>query len=196
MFEYLTGRVVQSGPGESVLEVGGVGFRLAVSASTAGRLPPTGEVATLFTYHLLRDERFALYGFLSKAERSLFERLLGVSKVGPSLALALLSALQPAALVTAIDSGDVAALSRVKGVGKRTAERLCVELKDRLGATVGEIPVGALRDQSAAVAAALVSLGYPRARATEVAGRVVDESEKDAPLEQLLKRGLALAGSA
>ena len=115
MFEFLTGRVVESGPGETVLDVQGVGYRLAVSAATAGRLPPPGDVVTLFAHHLLRDERFQLYGFLSKAERSLFERLLGVSKVGPTLALALLSALEPGALVAAIDAGDVATLSRVKG---------------------------------------------------------------------------------
>lgn len=196
MFDFLTGVVVEHGPGEVVLQVHGAGYRLAVSATTAGRLPAPGSEATLHVYHLLRDERLQFYGFLSRAERSLFERLLGVSKVGPTMALALLSALEPGALALAVDTGDVAALSKVKGVGKRTAERLCVELKDRLGATVASLPSGGLRDQGAAVAAALASLGYPRARAAEIAEVVVADSPDDADLETLVKRALGHAGSA
>ncbi|GJM20112.1 MAG: Holliday junction ATP-dependent DNA helicase RuvA [Planctomycetota bacterium] len=196
MFDFLTGVVVENGPGEVVLQVNGAGYRLAVSAHTAGRLPALGNEATLHVYHLLRDDRLQFYGFLGRAERALFERLLAVSKVGPTLALALLSALEPGALASAVDNGDVSALSKVKGVGKRTAERLCVELKDRLGPTVAELPRSELRDRGAAVAAALVSLGYPRSRAADVAQAVVDESEKDASLEVLVKRALGHAGSA
>ncbi len=189
MYDYLTGRVAEIGPDEVVIDIGGVGYRLAVSGTTAGRLPAEGS-ATLFVRDLVRDERMVLFGFASREERRLFDSLLGVNKVGPTLALGLLSALEPRALAAAVDSGDVTTLSRVKGVGKRTAERLCVELKGRLGLGAANIP-GPLGDQRMSVTAALAALGFPRAAAEQAADRVCQGVGAGTPLEELVKRALA-----
>jgi Holliday junction DNA helicase RuvA len=195
MYDFLRGRLVERGPDEVVLDVGGVGFVLEVSGATAGRLPAAGDETTLYVHDRLRDERFSLYGFASREERELFLKLLTVSRVGPSTALAILSAVEPGALVAAVDGGDVAALARVRGVGKRLAERLCVELKGRLGG-LPALP-GRLTDRTSAVAAALGALGYPRAAAREAAERVASRLPADAPLESLVKEGLrALSGAA
>jgi len=194
VYDYLSGRLAESGPDEVVVEVAGVGYRLLVSGATSGRLPAVGESVTLFTQYMIRDERALLFGFASREERALFERLLGVSKVGPAIALSLLSALQPDRLAAAVDGGDVAALSAVKGVGRRTAERLCVELKGRLGA-VTALP-GAVTDRCSSVAAALVALGYPRASARAAAAAVAAGAEGQASLAELAKQGLARIGSA
>lgn len=194
MYEYLTGRLVDAGPDEVVLDLAGVGWRLSVSGATASRLPAHGESVTLFTHHVVRDERPMLYGFASRDERALFEKLLTVSKIGPAIALALLSAMEPARLAATVDAGDVGLLSKVKGIGKRTAERLCVELKGRLD-TVGPLP-GAVTDRGASVSSALVALGYPRTAAAAAALAVAGSAPQDTPLEELVKQALARIGSA
>ncbi len=187
MYDYLKGRLVERGPDEVVLDVGGVGYQLLVSGATSGRLPPAGEV-TLFVHDMTRDERTVLYGFASRQERALFLRLMTVSRIGPGIALSLLSALEPGALAAAVESGDVAALARVRGVGRRTAERLCVELKGRM-AGIEALP-GAVTDRRAAVASALSALGYPRPVAHRIAERVCAGAPAAERLEDLVKRGL------
>ena len=195
MYDFIRGRLTQRGPDEVVLDVGGIGFELSVSGATAGRLPAVGSEATLFVHDRIKDERPVLYGFASREERQLFLKLLTVSRVGPGIALSMLSALEPGALVAAVDGNDVAVLSRVRGVGRRTAERLCVELKGRLTG-LPSLP-GRVTDGAAAVAAALVALGYPRAAAREAAERVTGRGTPDVPLETLVKQGLReLAGTA
>ena len=187
MYDYLRGRLVEHGPDEVVLEVGGVGFQLLVSGATSGRLPAQGE-ATLFVHDMTREERTVLYGFASRQERTLFLKLMTVSRIGPGIALSLLSALEPGALAAAVESGDVAALARVRGVGRRTAERLCVELKGRL-AGIEALP-GPVTDLRAAVASALAALGYPRATAQKTAEKVCAGAAGATRLEDLVKRGL------
>ena len=194
MYEYLTGRLVSGGPDVAVLDIGGVGWRLAVSGATAARLPAPGELVTLFAHQELREERPVLFGFASREERALFEKLLSVSRIGPALALSLLSALDVARLAQAVESGDTGLLAKVRGVGKRTAERLCVELKGRLDPGV-TLP-GPVRDRGAAVASALVALGYPRLAAAAAASSAVGAARDDPPLEELVKRALACIGSA
>ena len=201
MYDFLHGRLVERSADEVVLDVGGVGYRLSVSGATAAALPlpgAPGEV-TLYVHDLLRDERFLLYGFSSRGERALFLRLLGVSRIGPGIALTLLTALAPGALAQAVESGDSKALARVKGVGTRTAERLCVELRGRL-ADLGPLPggtAGATGDQRAAVTSALLALGYQRGAAQRVADVVCARAAaRQAPLEELLKRALRELASA
>ena len=195
MYEYFTGQIVERGPHEAVLDVAGVGYRLAVSGSTASRLAEQGAQQTLFVRHLVRDDSFHLFGFASREERELFDRLCAVSKVGPSTALSLLSAMDPAALATAVDGGDVALLSKVKGIGKRTAERLCVELRGRLGATATPLP-GVVTDRGAAVAAALMALGHTRRSAAAAAAHALDGASASTPLEALVKAALAAGRAA
>ena len=199
MYDYLSGRLADRGPDEVVVDVGGVGYQLFVSGQTLGRLPVPGAPGdsppvTLFVHDLTRDERTVLYGFVSREERALFLKLLTVSRVGPGTALSLLSALEPAALAAAVDGGDHRSLARVRGVGQRLAERLVVELKGRL-ADIAPLP-GRVTDQRAAVAAALVALGFPRPQALQAADRACLAGGPGAPLEGLVKQALRLVGKA
>jgi Holliday junction DNA helicase RuvA len=199
VYDYLSGRLAERGPDEVVVDVGGVGYQLFVSGQTLGRLPAPGvpgdaPPVTLFVHDLTRDERTVLYGFVSREERALFLKLLTVSRVGPGTALMLLSAMEPGALAAAVESGDHRALARVRGVGQRLAERLVVELKGRL-ADIAPLP-GRVTDQRAAVAAALVALGFPRPQALQAADRVCLAGGTGAPLEGLVKQALRLVGKA
>jgi len=191
MYEFLTGRLVTGEPEEVVLDVNGVGYCCAVSGATASRLVGLGEEQTLFVRHVVRDDKALLFGFVSREERSLFDALCSVSKVGPSTALSLLSALDPGTLAAAVEADDSGLLSKVKGIGKRTAERLCVELRGKLDAGVAAPLPGKVTDRSAAVIAALTALGFPRRPAAAVAAEVLADQPADAPLEELVKRGLA-----
>lgn len=205
MYDFLSGRIAERGVDEVVVEVGGIGYRLRISASTAATLGGDEQV-TLFTEHMIRDERAVLYGFASKPERSLFGALMSVSKVGPSIAMALLSAMEAPDVVAALEARDVKALSKVKGVGKRTAERLCVELGDRVDtivpasfrATVGEdrIPTPTPGGLAASVASALLGLGYPKAMADLAAERVCAKAGDDDDVSQLVKEALAVVSGA
>lgn len=192
MYDYLIGRLVHTslgeGPDEVVLDNAGVGYQVLVSGATLGRLT-LGDEATLFVHDMVRDERQVLFGFASREERHLFRNLLGVNKVGPTTALALLSAMGPGALAAAVNDGDTALLARVKGVGKRTAERLCVDLKGRLD-DILTLP-GRVTDARASVAAALAALGFTRAAAERAAEAACTDAPSDLPLEALVKRALA-----
>jgi Holliday junction DNA helicase RuvA len=187
MYEFLRGAVVQRGEGAAVLEVGGVGYRLACSSSTLRQVPAKGEFK-LLTHLVVRDDRQELYGFAQESERYLFRQLLQVSGVGPAVALALLSAYEPAALASHIATGELAFLTRVKGIGKRTAERILVELRDRVkkegGKAVGRPAVGGVR---ADAVLALCSLGLARAEAER---RVEAVKGADLDLEEVVKQAL------
>jgi len=198
VYDYLSGRLAERGPDEVVVDVGGVGYQLHVSGQTLGRLPVPGANGeappiTLFVHDLTRDERTVLYGFASREERALFLKLLTVSRVGPGTALSLLSAFEPGPLAAAVESGDHRVLGRVRGVGQRLAERLVVELKGRLS-DIAPLP-GRVTDQRAAVAAALVALGYPRPAALQAADRACTAAGAGAALEALVKQALRLVGT-
>ena len=193
MYEFIRG-VVASRSGDAVaLDAGGVGYRLLVSASTLRRVAPSGEV-TLFAHLLVRDDAHILYGFHDPSERYLFRQLLQVSGVGPAVALGLLSTYEPEALATHIASGDLGLLIRVKGIGKRTAERILVELRDRFARAGGAksaqpaAPAGVRAD----AVLALCSLGLPRAEAER---RVALVEGGDLAVEQIVKQALRSAKS-
>lgn len=132
MIDRVRGTLVDLSAGQVVIEVGGVGLQLAVSSNTIGSLPPLGEPVMLLSYLAVREDALQLYGFGSPAERELFTLLLGVQSVGPKLALAVLSGGEPAHIASAIATGDAARLTATPGVGKRTAERIVVELRDKI----------------------------------------------------------------
>lgn len=188
MFEYLRGAVVRRSDGTVALDVGGVGYRMHVSASTLRKVPTEGET-TLFTHLLVRDDAHELYGFADRAERHLFRQLLQVSGVGPAVALGLLSAYEPAALASHIASGELALLMRVKGIGKRTGERILVELRDKFikaggGDPTATVPAGTTQ---ADAVLALCSLGMPRPEAER---RVSKVGATDLPVEEFVKLAL------
>jgi Holliday junction DNA helicase RuvA len=145
-----------------VVDCGGVGYRLAVSAETLRHVPAAGRPVTLHTHLVVRDDALALYGFASEDERDLFLMLLGVQSVGPKVALAVLSGAPPRELLKVVAAGDVARLQAAPGVGKRTAERIIVELREKVGAALPEEAIVVSRGNDPATLAreALLGLGY------------------------------------
>jgi holliday junction DNA helicase RuvA len=138
MIASVRGEVLTRMGGEVVIEAGGVGYRLAVSSETLASIPAAGQQARLFAHLVLRDDGMYLYGFATQAERELFLMLIGVQSVGPKVALAVLSGGTPRELLNAIASGDVARFQAVPGIGKRTAERIIVELREKVAGKVSD----------------------------------------------------------
>ena len=136
MIALIRGEVIVRLPGEVVIEAAGVGYRMAVSSETLSRVPHAGEQARLFTHLVLRDDGMYLFGFATEAERELFLMLIEVQAVGPKVALAVLSGGTPRELLNAIAAGDAARFQAVKGIGKRTAERIIVELREKVAGRV------------------------------------------------------------
>ena len=190
MIAFLTGRVASKRTGECVLDVGGVGFRLAMSTSSLAALPAEGDTVTVHTHLHVREDELSLFGFESTDERALFEQLLTVSGVGPKVALATLSALAPATLTEAIAREDVALISSVPGIGKKTAQRIILDLKDRLGLpdlTAAAPGVGA--DVAAEATEALHGMGFSSAEvAVALSGYEGDAADAQAVLRYALKR--------
>jgi holliday junction DNA helicase RuvA len=134
----IRGEVISRFAGEVVIEAAGVGYKLAVSSETLASVPAAGEQARLFTHLILRDDAMHLYGFATQAERELFLMLIGVQSVGPKVGLAVLSGGSPRELLNAIGSGDTARFQAVPGIGKRTAERIIVELREKVAGKVSD----------------------------------------------------------
>ena len=195
MFHYIDGTVTAMEAGLAVLDCGGVGFELNVTVGTLARLK-MGEKAKLYTYALIREDCFDLYGFASKAEKRSFELLLGVSGVGPKAALSILSAGTPESLAMAVISGDEKALTAAQGVGKKLAQRVILELKDKVSKETNVMTIdrgGALppapgtHDKISDAAAALAVLGYGNADIA-AALRAVDTA--DLSLEEIVRQSL------
>src|SRR5215469_13557056 len=194
MIGQLRGRLADKRPNQVLVDVAGVGYLIAVPLSTYAALGELHAEVTLLIHTHVREDALALYGFLSAREKYLFELLLGASGVGPSLALKILSGMSVEELVPAIRNSDLARLTKIPGVGRKTAERMVVELKDKLEAVTVEVerpaastPAGIEAD----VASALVNLGYDQ-RAAEAA---VTEAKREAGagnFEKLLRAALQI----
>lgn len=170
MYAYISGTLADKSPTDVIVEAGGVGYRLFIPASSYEKLPAQGKATKLLTTFVVRDDAQVLYGFATEAERTLFETMTSVSGVGPKLALAALSAMNPAELRETVVVGDAAMLTRIPGVGKKTAERLIVELRDRFAKLDGMESPGTLDDGDAGSSradarAGLEALGLSRAEA-------------------------------
>ncbi len=179
-----------------VVEASGVGYRLSVSAETLKTVPAAGQETFLHAETLARDDSITLYGFATEEERDLFVELIGVSGIGPRVALATLSGGAPRELTNAIVTGDAKRFQAVPGIGKRTAERIILELKDRTQARMEEAgaeqPVAAESDARSLARDGLVNLGYP----PQEAERMLDQVEQSDDPEALLNEALKRAGSA
>jgi Holliday junction DNA helicase RuvA len=186
MIAFLEGEVVEKGAGRVVLAVGGVGYELAAPTSTVSGLPAVGRAAVVHTRLVVRDDQMILYGFSSPDERQLFDLLTGVTGIGPKVALAFLSTMTPDALRRAVVAGDVGALTVVPGVGKKVAQRVVLDLRDKLGGE-GELLTGPMSE----VREALVSLGL----SPQEAGEAMRGIEADGrPVEDLLREALQRVG--
>jgi len=163
MIAHLRGRLLSKTPQIAVVEAGGVGYEVTISIPTFTALPAEGEEAALLVYTHVREDALALFGFTTPTEKRLFEKLLSISGIGPKLAITVLSGLPPERLIAAIHGQDHAMLTRIPGVGKKTAERIVLELKDKLK-DLGSVAIaGTPTPVSEDVLSALVNLGYQRA---------------------------------
>jgi len=192
---YLRGRLLRATPERLLVEAGGVGYDVSVSLVTFSELERQGgEVVELHVHTHVREDQLALFGFATERERELFERLIKVSGIGPRLAQVVLSGLPTTDLLQAIAAGDVTRLTRIPGVGKKTAERMVVELRDRLQALAREVAPAAAAPAAASdddLVTALVHLGYKPAQAEKAVGearREAPEAEFHALLPKALRR--------
>jgi Holliday junction DNA helicase RuvA len=195
MIGSLRGKLIDKRPNQVLLEVGGVGYQVQIPLSTFAALGTLHEETLLLIHTHVREDQFSLYGFLTGREKHCFELLISASGVGPSLALKILSGMSLEQLVPAIRKGDLAQLVRIPGVGRKTAERIVVELRDKLAAVdVAEPGKPATRSQlESDVASALVNLGYDMRSVERSIEKARATSESD--FESLLRASLQMLGS-
>ena len=192
MIGQLRGRLAEKRPNQVLIDVGGVGYLVLVPLSTYAALSELHTEVTLLIHTHVREDALALYGFVSSREKHLFELLISASGVGPSLALKILSGMSAEELVPAIRGGDLARLTKIPGVGRKTAERIVVELKDKLDTVVLEAALPAPASPAgieADVVSALVNLGY-EARAAESAVSEAKRESNASNFESLLRAAL------
>ncbi|HEX7728626.1 MAG TPA: Holliday junction branch migration protein RuvA [Terracidiphilus sp.] len=181
MIAHLRGKLIEKEPGRAIVEAGGVGYDVAITVPTFTALPSVGAEASLHVHTQVSEDQIALFGFMDREEKRLFERLITVSGVGPRLAIKMLSGISPERTVQAIRGQDHAQLTKIPGVGKKLAERLVVELKDKLDdfavapIQAGSVVAGAAVDD---VLSALVNLGYQRPSAEKAIEQAVAKDER------------------
>jgi len=192
MISYLKGKLVNKSPTEIIIEVNNVGYRVGISLATFERLSNVGKDIKIFTHTYVREDALKLYGFTTKEERQIFLLLIDVKGIGPKLALTILSGVSPDRLKAAIVNEDLGLLTTIAGVGKKTAQRLIVEIKEPLSAILPEGGILGKEDyvlRNEAVNA-LVTLGYKRNQSMKAVDRVLPGLAKDATLEELIKKSL------
>ncbi len=203
MIGRLRGIILEKQPPQVLLEVNGVGYEVHMPMTCFYELPELDQEAMIFTHFVVREDAQLLFGFNHKPERSLFRELLKVNGVGPKLALAILSGMSAQQFVTAVEQGEIAALVKLPGVGKKTAERLVVEMKDRFKgmhgdlfatdstfALTSQLPAPAGNDAESEAAAALVALGYKPVEASRMISKI---GRKDVDCETLIREALRAA---
>ncbi|KAA3595958.1 MAG: Holliday junction branch migration protein RuvA [Calditrichaeota bacterium] len=204
MIEFISGTLVSKNPTSVVVEANGVGYKILISVTTYQKLPSKNENCKLLTYFHVREQEQTLYGFSSEEERSLFLQLTSVSGIGPKLAQGALSGATPRELKKAVVLNDIKYLTSIPGVGKKTAQRLVVELKEKFSKETG-IPIAELEEsysletfgeendtfsESSEAVLALVSLGYSRQVATSAIHRVLKAHPEGLAVSELIKRAL------
>jgi holliday junction DNA helicase RuvA len=188
MIAHLRGKLLAKHPNQAIVETGGVGYDVTISVPTFSDLPAAGGEVALYVHTHVREDTIALYGFLRSSEKTLFEKLITVSGIGPKLAITILSGMAADEMVGAIRGNDIARLTRIPGIGKKTAERMVLELRDKLPAEKqGEIASApAMSAIEEDVLSALVNLGYQRTAAEKAMGSVPKSGPFDAVFRQAL----------
>ncbi len=195
MIDYVSGKLAAKKPTEAVIDVGGIGYKVLIPTSTFEKLPAIGKEVAVLTHHYVREDAMTLFGFATPEERTVFNLMLAVSGVGPKLALAALSALRPSEIRDRVLEGDSAMLTRIPGVGKKTAERLIIELRDRFEKTVlgsststsADTPTVSYR---ADALAALEALGLSRSGAEKAILTVLRTNPDISSAEELIRLAL------
>jgi Holliday junction DNA helicase RuvA len=197
MYYFLNGKIVEKTPAVAILDVSGIGYEVRISVNTFSALPDLGQSVKLLTHFAVREDAQLLYGFATEEERDLFRLLLSVSGIGPKTALTLLSGMTISELKTAILDGSIAVLSSITGIGKKTAERVIVELRDKLTRGAGKDSKDIVHDMNVSDSAvedaiqALVALGYTKLKAKEVTQRVLkDGLGKKLSVEDIIRKAL------
>ncbi len=198
MYAYLEGLVADKAANELVIDVGGVGYLLTCSMTTLQNTPAQGERMRVYTYLAVREDALELYGFASREEKQMFLRLTSVTGIGPKSAVAILGSMPLTDLTLAIIMGDVTALSRAPGVGKKTAQRIALELKEQVSASTldyapdAQATAAVMRGDAASEALeALQSLGYSAAEAAKAISQVKNQSDRADELVRLALRNMA-----
>lgn len=176
MIAHLRGKLISKHPNQAIVEAGGVGYDVHITIPTFSELPANGAEVALFIHTHVREDALALFGFLRAEEKQLFEKLISVSGIGPKLAVTILSGMPTDAMVAAIRGNNIAALTRIPGIGKKTAERMVLELRDKLesfGVTAVAATVTPVEED---VISALVNLGYQRALAERALAKLGNTS--------------------
>jgi len=169
---HIRGKLISKHPNQAIVEAAGVGYDVTISVPTFSELPQLGAEISLFIHTHVREDALALFGFLRAQEKQLFEKLLSVSGIGPKLAVTILSGMEAATMVAAIKGNNVAALTRIPGIGKKTAERMVLELRDKLDAFGIAAAVAVTSPVEEDVISALVNLGYQRPLAERALARL------------------------
>ena len=190
MIAHLRGKLISRHPDQAIVETGGVGYNVTISVATFSELPPLGSEIALHIHTHVREDQIALYGFLRREEKQLFEKLITVSGIGAKLAITILSGMPADEMVNAIRGNDIARLTKIPGIGKKTAERMTLELRDKLLPYEREAAriVPTLSDVQEDVLSALVNLGYQRA----VAEKALSGVEKNRSFDAMFRTALAV----
>lgn len=201
MIAYVSGSIEDIAADNVVVDVGGLGYNVKISADTAMRLPGIGEQVKLYTYTCVREDAFVLYGFLNRNELDIFKKCITVNGIGPKGALSILSVMDADSLRYAILSGDTKAISKAPGIGARTAERLILDLKDKIqvddamidreiAATAQNVSGGSVSPQVAEAVNALVALGYGKTESLKAVNSIanIEEMDSGAVLKAALKK--------
>lgn len=197
MITFLDGELAEKEPSRIVVACGGVGYELFIPLSSYDKLPPPGAACRVLTWLCIREDAHTLYGFATDAERKLFQMLLSVSGIGPKTALSALSGMSVRELKVAIVGSDLQRISSISGIGKKTAERIVVELKDKLGdgealeAVAGAEPSSPEDLRSRDALLALIALGYKQAEAQAALRKVLPALSADAKVEEVVRKALA-----
>ncbi|MGA9800329.1 MAG: Holliday junction branch migration protein RuvA [Terriglobales bacterium] len=193
MIAHLRGKLLTKHPNQAIVETGGVGYDVTISVPTYSDLPAVGGEVALHVHTHVREDMIALYGFLLSSEKKLFEKLITVSGIGPKLAITILSGMAADEMVNAIRGNDIARLTRIPGIGKKTAERMVLELRDKMTIEkTGEIHAApAMSPIEEDVLSALLNLGYQRA-AAEKALAAASKNGKSGPFDAMFREALAI----
>ena len=190
MIAYVRGVVVEKEPTRAVIEAGGVGYELLIPVSTYEKLPRTGSEAKVLAYHCVREDDEMLFGFATADERAMFGKLISVSGVGPKIAIAILSGSSVGELSMAIASGDAKRISAIKGVGKKTAEKICVDLRDKVDAFAGRGEAAASPVLKDAIAA-LRALGFNEETSSKMVSDVFAKNPDVDSVEKIIRLSLS-----
>jgi Holliday junction DNA helicase RuvA len=197
MIDFIRGIVAEKAPAFAAIDAHGVGYELHITLATYEKLPSIGAEAKLFTHFYVREDTQKLYGFLTRDEREIFRQLIGVSSIGPKTAIGILSKISPEELVKCLALGDPSRLTKIPGVGAKTAERLILELRGKLragpfdGSSPGATPAATGRGAGNEASEALLSLGYNEKQVLKAIERVRQASaDREMPVEEWIKKAL------